>query len=149
MSESGGIEGHRSKQMQNVDATPPHPSMVTSVGSSLISWALECLHTSQLLASQEASPRREGHAEQFKTQPAFATLGFLQPPFLSHWETRGSNCPYHVSGPNQELWGSHGPTWAKEGNRKGPRSPNRVGFWGVIPNVVSQMWRKSKCLPSL
>lgn len=50
--------------------------------------------TSQLLASQEASPRRKGHAEQFKTQLAFATLGFLQPSFLSHWETRGSSCLY-------------------------------------------------------
>ena len=111
--------------------------MVTSVGS----WALECLHTSQLLAWQEASPRREGHAEQFKTQPAFATLGFLQPPFLSHWGTRGSSCPYANTylGPTKN---SGVLSWAYLGQRRKQKRTKvfkQGGFLGVIPNAMSQM----------
>lgn len=61
---------------------PPHPSMVTSVGSSRVSQALGCLHTSQLLASQEASPRREAHGELFRAALLLRHLASSSPIYL-------------------------------------------------------------------
>lgn len=127
-SQNQGGNGHRSKhRMRKL----PHPSVVRSVWSSLISQALGVFTPYSFWP-----PRRPplGGRDRLSCSGHCLSFHIWLPPAqsLSYWGTRGSSCIHRKTHPSsQELGHSNWPTWSKEGTGKGPKS-SRVDL-GVHP----------------